>query len=195
MNFLKKTANAIGNGIELESLKSERAKLNKEIEKLQSKCDTFNQQITLKNNMNEFINQVNLSLDTLIEFEKINSTQINLTKPVEQPKSVQQTQKNSAKKEAEESDDETDVVVELEEDPDLDPDSFDSIQKNLHIVLNKNQEYIKSLNKNREDFKILVDKLNLILADGFEKYKAEILKKQARVDKINDRLKVLRGKK
>ena len=174
MNFLKKTANAIGNGIELESLKSERAKLNKEIEKLQSKCDTFNQQITLKNNMNEFINQVNLSLDTLIEFEKINSTQINLTKPVEQPKSVQQTQKNSAKKEAEESDDETDVVVELEEDPDLDPDSFDSIQKNLHIVLNKNQEYIKSLNKNREDFKILVDRLNLILADGFEKYKAEI---------------------
>ena len=40
-----------------------------------------------------------------------------------------------------ESDDETDtsMVVELEEDPDLDPDSFDSIQKNLHTVLNKNQ--------------------------------------------------------
>ena len=175
MNFLKKTANAIGNGIELESLKYERAKLNKEIEKLQSKCDTFNQQITLKNNMNEFINQVNLSLDTLIEFEKINSTQINLTKPVEQSKPVQQAQQaqtKSAKKEGEESDDETDVVMELESDPDLDldpdPDSFDSIQKNLHIVLNKNQEYIKSLNKNREDFKILVDKLNLILADGFE---------------------------
>lgn len=190
MNFLKKTANAIGNGIELESLKSERAKLKKEIEKLQSKCDTFNQQITLKNKMNEFINQVNLSLDTLIEFEKINSAQFNLTKPIEQPKL---TQKNPAKKEGEESDDEIDtsMVVELEEDP----DSFDSIQKNLHIVLNKNQEDIKSLNKNREDFKILVDKLNLILADGFEKYRAEILKKQARVDKINDRLKVLRGKK
>lgn len=190
MNFLKKTANAIGNGIELESLKSERAKLKKEIEKLQSKCDTFNQQITLKNKMNEFINQVNLSLDTLIEFEKINSAQFNLTKPIEQPKL---TQKNPAKKEGEESDDETDtsMIVELEEDP----DSFDSIQKNLHIVLNKNQEDIKSLNKNREDFKILVDKLNLILADGFEKYRAEILKKQARVDKINDKLKVLRGKK
>ena len=83
------------------------------------------------------------------------------------------------------------MIVELEEDR----DSFDSIQKNLHIVLNKNQEDIKSLNKNREDFKILVDKLNLILADGFEKYRAEILKKQARVDKINDKLKVLRGKK
>ena len=188
MNFLKKTANAIGNGIELESLKSERAKLNKEIEKLQSKCDTFNQQITLKNNMNEFINQVNLSLDTLIEFEKINSAQFNLTKPIEQPKPTRQAQK-----EGEESDDETDtsMVVELEEEP----DSFDSLQRNLHIVLNKNQEDIKSLNKNREDFKILVDKLNLILADGFEKYRAEILKKQARVDKINDRLKVLRGKK
>ena len=53
MNFLKKTVNAIGNGIELELLKSERAKLNKEIKKLKSKCDTFNQQITLKNNMNE----------------------------------------------------------------------------------------------------------------------------------------------
>ena len=193
MNFLKKTANSIGNGIELESLKSERAKLKKEIEKLQSKCDTFNQQITLKNKMNEFINQVNLSLDTLIEFEKINSAQFNLTKPIEQPKLTQQAQKNPTKKEGEESDDETDIsmVVELEEDP----DSFDSIQKNLHIVLNKNQEDIKSLNKNREDFKILVDKLNLILADGFEKYRAEILKKQARVDKINDKLKILRGKK
>ena len=53
MNFLKKTVNAIGNGLELELLKSERAKLNKEIKKLKSKCDTFNQQITLKNNMNE----------------------------------------------------------------------------------------------------------------------------------------------
>ena len=147
--------------------------------------------------MNEFIIQVNLNLDTLIEFEKLNSAQINLTKPIEQPKPVQQAQKNPAKKEGEEFDDETDVVVELEEDPDLDPDpdSFDSIQKNLHTVLNKNQEDIKSLNKNREDFKILVDKLNLILADGFEKYKAEILKKQTRIDKINDRLKVLRWKK
>ncbi len=193
MNFLKKTATAIGNGIELEGLKSERAKLKKEIEKLQSKCDTYSQQITLKNTLNDFINQVNITIDALIEFEKNNSSHINLTKPIEQPKptqSAQPTQPKPVKKDGEESDDE-DVPVELEEDP----NSFESIQKSLHTILNKNQEDIKSLNKNREEFKILVDKLNLILADGVEKHKVEILKKQGRIDKINDRLKVLRGKK
>ena len=138
-------------------------------------------------------NIVQMTDQQIREFEKNNSSHINLTKPIEQPKSIQSaqpTQPKPIKKDGEESDDE-DVPVELEEDP----NSFESIQKSLHTILNKNQEDIKSLNKNREEFKILVDKLNLILADGVEKHKVEILKKQGRIDKINDRLKVLRGKK
>ncbi len=204
MNFLKKTASAISNGIELESLKSERAKLKKEIEKLQTKCNTYNQQIELKNTLNEFMGQINASFDVLVQFEKNNFDKINLTKGVEPVKSVQSAQPSQTvkqtqptqsdkkdKKDDEESDDEDVVVEEIEEDP----NSFESIQKNLNIVLNKNQEDIKSLNKSREEFKVLLDKLNLILADGVEKHQVEIIKKQGRIDKINEKLKVLRGKK
>jgi len=158
MNFLKKTANQISNGIELETLKFERGNLKNQIKNIERKIEDHNKTNELKNHLELLLTSLKQSMET----------------PIILSGSVV-TASNSIK------DDDSDDGVEYVDDP----DGFASIQKKAYV----------SIKSNYDEMQTSIEKLNIILAIGVDKYNAEIDKKRQRIEEINKRLSKLRGKK
>jgi hypothetical protein len=159
MNFLKKTANQISNGIELETLKLERGNLKNQIKNIEHKIEDHNKTNELKNHLELLLSQLKQSMET----------------PIILSGSIVTGSTNSIK------DDDSDDGVEYVDDP----DGFASIQKKAYI----------SIKSNYDEMQTIIEKLNIILAIGIDKYNAEIDKKRHRIEEINKRLSKLRGKK
>ncbi len=79
MDFFKKTANNLKEGVELEMIKGERRRLKNEIKELQNKIDTHNEQISLKGILTESLektNQVLAAVGALEDKVKSESTNV-----------------------------------------------------------------------------------------------------------------------
>ncbi len=173
MNFLKKAVNSAKNGIELETLKYERGNLKKQIKHLETKISTYHQQTELKKTLVEGLEKIDQTFEqvsTMCNLNNVNTTTNN------------QTTQPSAKANsgANDQDEDSDNGVEDIEDP----DSFENIQKASHTLLKSH----------RDEFRIIVDKLNIMISTGVDKYQAEIDKKRKRIEEINKRLSVIRSK-
>lgn len=122
MNFLKKTANKISNGIELENLKYERGNLKNQIRTLQAKIESYNQTLELKS-------QLQMLIDVL-------------THNVETPIIVAGARaRTPSEKRQQQTDDDSDDDVPDEEDL----DSFDNIQKKSYTVVKSSHDEIKMI--------------------------------------------------
>jgi len=159
MNFLKKTANKISSGIELETLKFERGNLKNQIRHLEEKINTYHQTIELKTHLQTLFEALNATVHTPVIIAGATTTVSN-----------KKTQDNDS-----------DDGVDDEEDP----DSFENIQKKTYNTVKTAHENVREI----------VEKLNHINAVGIDKYNADIDKKKHRIEEINKKLAVLRGKK
>lgn len=165
MDFLKKTANKLSSGIELEKLKFERGNLKRQIRHLEVKISTHNQQMELKRTLVEGLEKVNQTFEAVtIMCASNNVISASGTKP-------QNTNTDA---------DSDDGVEDTE-----DPDSFENIQKASYA----------SLQSHKDEVKQIIDKLTIMLASGVDKHNAEIEKKKKRIEEINKRLSILRAKK
>lgn len=160
MNFLKKTANKISNGIELETLKFERGNLKNQIRHLEDKINTYHQTIELKTHLQTLIDTLNTTVNVPVIIAGATSSVSGKNKK---------------------NDNDSDDGVDDEEDP----DSFENIQKKTYYT-------VKTAHQNVSE---IVEKLNHINAVGIDKYNADIDKKRHRIEEINKKLTVLRGKK
>jgi hypothetical protein len=121
MNFLKKTANKISNGIELESLKYERGNLKNQIRRLQAKIESYNQTLELKS-------QLQMLIDVL-------------THNVETPIILAGARANTSSEKRQQTDGDSDDGVPDEEDL----DSFDNIQKKSYTIVKSSHDEIKTI--------------------------------------------------
>jgi hypothetical protein len=169
MDFLKKTANNLKEGVELEMLKGERRKLKSEIKDLQYKIDTHNEQVQLKSVLSESLERTN---QTLVAVGALgDAVQSDSAKAIP---AVGGTDKG-----ADEGDDKL-LLPKIFSDPNT-------------FKYTKKASY-SSLVKHRDEIKATVERLTKIIETGLDVHHTEIASKQQRINEINERLKVIRQK-
>jgi len=158
--------NGLAKGLELERLKSERYNLKEDINDLNKFCHTLEEQMTLQSNLAHYLNQLNETVATLEVIKK------GLIKP-ENTKIENNTEGITNEK--------------------LDIPSFDGIY-NIDLLVEKNIDDIKTLTKIRDDTTTIHDDIDKLQSlSNLEKTREEIKRKESRIDRINDRLKVIRS--
>ncbi len=248
MEFLKKAATAISDGIEIDCLKDERENLKRKNAKLQDKIDRHAEQMMLKEKLHEYLGEMNRVMMAMVSIEE---GSVGLRKILvlpekhivddEKKKKEKKSKGNkgnkgnkgedkgkkgkggekpapaSAAKEGEKdkeegeegeggegdssSDEDEEEKVEVQKEVETEKekeeeedDSYEGTVLGLQTVLGQVQEDIFTYQKHCNDYRQLVGQMDVAMGRGVDRHRAEIEKNQRRIDKINDRLKVLRGK-
>lgn len=177
MDFLKKTANNLKEGVELEMLKGERRKLKSEIKDLQYKIDTHNEQIQLKSILSESLERTN---QTLVAVGALgDAVQSDSAKAIPDTKDSTTVGGSVTDKGADEGDDKL-LLPKIFSDP----NTFKNTKKASY----------SSLVKHRDEIKATVERLTKIIETGLDVHHTDIASKQQRINEINERLKVIRQK-